>query len=310
MGIITTVAGNGTGGYSRDGGPATAAKITTPRNIAVESAGNLYFAEQSNQIVRKVTAGGLIYTLAGNGTIGFSGDGGNATAAQFNGPVGVTCDDSGNVFIADWRNYRIRKVNASGIISTIAGTGVAGITGDGGPATAAHLEPSGNLGFDKLGNLICTDGIGNVIRVIDHSGTIYRIAGTGISGFSGDGGPATAATMKGPCATAINAAGDIYIVDAVNNRIRKITDYTSLLVGNTSSKNDFSIFPNPANSKITISSTQMIRKVAIYNLEGQVVYSANCFANNLPVDVSGLSNGIYLVKVNDSETCQFVKREQ
>ncbi|HEX7415234.1 MAG TPA: T9SS type A sorting domain-containing protein [Bacteroidia bacterium] len=225
--IISTVAGNGTAGYSGDGGSATAAELNSPYGIALDAAGNLYIADFNNRI-RKVTTAGIITTVAGDGTAGYTGDGGSATAAELNVTYGVALDAAGNMYIADKNNRRIRKVNTAGIISTFAGNGTGGYTGDGGYATAAVLSSPTGICIAG-GNLYIADGT-NLIRKVNTAGIITTIAGdtTGIStglngGFSGDGGQATAAALNHPLGVALDAAGNIYIADYFNNRIRKVT---------------------------------------------------------------------------------------
>ena len=231
-GVISTVAGNGTPGYSGDVGLATAAQLNGPSSIAVDTAGNLFIADFSNNRVRMVTTGGVISTVAGNGTPGYSGDVGLATAAQLNGPYSVAVDTAGNLFIADFYNNRVRKVTPSGIISTVAGTGTYGFSGDGGPATSAQLYYPYSLAVDAAGNLFIADFSNSRIRKVTPSGIISTVAGTGTYGFSGDGGPATSAQLEYPSGVAVDTAGDLFIADGPNvslfgitgnQRIRKVT---------------------------------------------------------------------------------------
>ena len=169
-GVITTVAGNGTQGFTGDGGPATAAQIAQPYGIAVDGSGNFFFADFGNTRVRKVSASGTITTVAGNGTPGFTGDGKSRTAAEVNYPKGIALDASGNLFIADFANSLIRKVSASGIITTVAGTGDFGYTGDGGPATSAKLYFPRGVAVDTAGNVFIAD-LNSVIREVSASGS-------------------------------------------------------------------------------------------------------------------------------------------
>jgi len=228
-GIITTIAGTGSEGYSGDGGAATKAEIYLPVGLAVDIVGNVYFSDNSNR-VRKIDTSGIITTVAGNGYGsgggvgggGYSGDNGQAISAELYQPQGVVVDNTGNIYIADQSNNRIRKVSTNGIITTVVGTGVAGYGGDNGLAANAELNNPVAIAFDTLGNLYISDWVNNRIRKVTND-TITTIAGTGVAGFSGDGGDATAAELNGPSYLCIDSTGNIYIPDFNNNRIRKIT---------------------------------------------------------------------------------------
>ena len=220
-GTITTVAGAGSYGFSGDGGPATSAELAQPTGVAVDSSGDLYIADNSNNRVRKVDSSGTITTVVGGGISGL-GDGGPATAAQLNQPVGVAVDGSGNLYIADAGNSRVRKVDGSGTITTVAGTGGFGFSGDGGPATAAQLNSPYGVALDGSGNLYIGDTGNQRVRRVNGSGTISTVAGTGTQGFSGDGGPATAAQLRDPVGVALDGSGNLYIADSANSRVRKV----------------------------------------------------------------------------------------
>jgi sugar lactone lactonase YvrE/Tol biopolymer transport system component len=220
--VITTVAGNGTLGFSGDGGPATAAELHAPVGVAVDAAGDLYIADYNNQRVRKVSPSGTITTVAGGGNSGL-GDGGPATAAALARPSGVGVDVAGDLYIADTFNNRVREVSPSGTITTVAGNGTAGFSGDGGPATAAELDGPSGVAVDAAGDVYIADTVNGRVRQVSPSGTITTVAGNGTAGFSGDGGPATAAELSYPYGVAVDAAGDLYIPDASNNRIRKVS---------------------------------------------------------------------------------------
>src|SRR2546425_416789 len=220
-GIITTIACNGTSGFTGDGGPATAASCV-PYRVARDSAGNLYVADGSSRRIRKVSAAGIITTVAGRGTGQSSGDGGPATLAELIQPLGVAVDPAGNVYIADEGSNRIRKVNTAGIISTIAGNDTQGFSEDGGPATSASLNDPRGVAVDPTGNVYITDRGNNRIRKVNTEGIISTIAGNGKQGFSGDGGPATSASLNKPREVAVDLAGNVYISDAGNFRIRKV----------------------------------------------------------------------------------------
>jgi uncharacterized protein (TIGR03437 family) len=220
-GIITTVAGNGMRGFSGDYGPAINAQLSFPEGIAVDSRGNLFISDHGNNRVRKVSPNGIITTVAGNGSAGFSGDGGPATSAQLYGTFAVAVDDADNLFIEDHDNWRIRKVSG-GIITTFAGGG-AGL-GDGGPGTSAMVGPAAGLALDSAGDLFIADTGRFRIRKVATDGIITTIAGTGTpaSSFSGDGGSAIDATMD-PSAVAVDDSGALFIADRLNHRVRKVS---------------------------------------------------------------------------------------
>jgi uncharacterized protein (TIGR03437 family) len=223
-GIITTVAGNGYAGFSGDGGPATSASLDFPAGVAVDGSGNIFIADTFNYRIRKVYPNGTITTVAGNGIQGISADGGPATSASLIYPQGVAVDALGNLFIADL--WRIRKVSTSGIITTVAGNGYAGFSGDGGPATSAQFLKAVGVAVDSSGNLFIADYDNNRIRKVSaNSGIITTVAGigVGVGGFSGDGGPATSAWLASPTGVAVDASGNLFIADYGNNRIRKVS---------------------------------------------------------------------------------------
>ena len=221
-GNISTVAGTGTAGFSGDGGAATDARLNNPQGVALDGAGNLYIGDTSNHRIRKVDTAGVISTVAGSGTGGHSGDGGAATAAQLNSPRGVALDGAGNLYIADAWNNRIRKVDTAGVITTAAGTGASGDFGDGGAATAAWLRDPQVVALDGAGNLYIACRTNHRIRKVNTAGVISTVAGTGMPGFSGDDGAATSAQLSSPEGVAVDWAGNLYIGDASNNRIRKV----------------------------------------------------------------------------------------
>jgi sugar lactone lactonase YvrE len=273
-GRIDTIAGTGNPGYSGDGGSARLAEIgmqlalgqfpyASAQGIAVDALGVVYIADNLNNRVRRITRDGLITTVAGNGQLGFSGDGGQATLAAINHPQGIAVDSLGAVYIADTGNNRIRKVDSAGVISTIvgpdsldhpqglsldatgnlyvadtqhhrvvevvhgelrviAGTGEPGFTGDGGSAVAARLNLPVAIGISKEGLVYVADSANNRIRRVNAEGRIDTIAGTGVAGYSGDGGPAQKAQLNLPIGVAISPDGFLYVADNLNNRIRQL----------------------------------------------------------------------------------------
>ena len=221
-GVISTFAGTGQSGFSGDGGPAIQAALSYPAGVAADGAGNLYIADTGNYRIRKVDATGVITPVAGTGDYGDGGDGGPAVQAALFRPSGVAVDGAGNLYIADSGNNRIRRVDATGTITTIAGTGEYGFSGDGGPAVQAALDYPSGVAVDGAGNLYTADSGNNRIRRVDATGTITTIAGTGEYGFSGDSGPAVQAALGYPSGVAVDGAGNLYIADTVSDRIRKV----------------------------------------------------------------------------------------
>jgi uncharacterized protein (TIGR03437 family) len=222
-GIVTTIAGTGVEGFSGEGGPAASAMLGRPEALAVDALGNLYFADSTNQRVRRIGVNGVITTVAGNGVDGFSGDGGSAVSASLGFPLGVAFDNAGNLYVADGDNNRIRRIAPGGIISTVAGNGHGGFSGDGGPATAASLNIPSDVAVDSAGNLYIADAGDNRVRKVDTAGIITTVAGTGTDGYSGDGGPSTQAMLNYPWGLAVDGAGTVYISDRVNSRVRIIS---------------------------------------------------------------------------------------
>ena len=275
-GVITTLAGDGARGYGGDNGPAGSAQFNSPAGLAVDSAGNVYIADQGNYRIREVSQG-IVTTVAGNGYQSFSGDNGPAASAQFWNPAGIAADSAGNLYIADSGNNRIREIS-HGIIASVVGDGAAGFGGDNGPATAAHLNDPGSIAVDSAGNLYIADTGNNRVRkvsqgvittvagrgsptssngdggpatsaslfardvAVDSAGNLYisdstddrirevsqgiidTVAGDGTSNYGGDGGPGISAQLSNPLGVAVDAAGNLYIADAGNNRIRKLSN--------------------------------------------------------------------------------------
>ena len=224
-GVITTVAGNGEPGFSGDNGSATAASLNFPFGLAIDESGNLFVADAGSHRIRRVEAGtGIITTVAGNGEAGFGGDGGPATSASLNTAFSVATDVAGNLFIADYENRRIRRVDAhTGLITTVAGTGSFGSQGDGGLAMNASLGGITGVAVDRAGNLFLVDESLSLIRRVDAvTGIITRVAGNGEVGYSGDGGPAAEARLNFPTGVAVSPDGDLLIADKGNHVIRAV----------------------------------------------------------------------------------------
>lgn len=245
-GVITTLAGTGQAGFGGDGGPAAQAQLNGPTGVCTDPAGNVYINDNSNFRVRRVSPGGTITTVAGNGqgsrvigtTFGTVGDGGPATAASFSIPIRCAADRAGNLYVTDQGAHCVRRIDGGGTISTFAGRCVAaaatnGFSGDGGLATAAVLNNPTALTSDAQGNLYISDQFNHRVRRVDSGGMIQTVAGNGSQGFSGDGGPATAAGVPFPGSTAVDPAGNLFVVDNVGNRVRRVTGATINTVAGT-----------------------------------------------------------------------------
>ncbi|MFI6526760.1 NHL domain-containing protein [Streptomyces uncialis] len=221
-GKISTVAGTGVAGFSGDNGPAVSAQLNGPREVVVDSAGAVHVVDSNNHRVRRITTDGKISTVAGTGVAGFSGDGGPATAARLNLPLGVAMDSSGVLYIADYNNHRVRRITTDGKISTVAGTGVAGFGGDNGPAGPAQLRNPYALAVDSADALYIADSGNHRVRKVTGDGKISTVAGTGVAGFGGDGGPALSAQLNLPLGVAVDSSGVLYVADARNHRVRRV----------------------------------------------------------------------------------------
>ena len=222
-GVISTLAGNGAFRFAGDGGPAPSASLSSPSDVAIDSAGNIYVADTHNHRIRKVRSNGIIETLAGNGSADFSGDGGAATTASLNCPTSLARDSAGNLYVSDDENDRVRKVTPSGVITTVAGNPSLLGLGDGGPATSANLLWPNGLAVDRTGNLYLSDSGHNRVRKVSLDGSISTFAGTGVKAFSGDGGPAASASLDFPTDLTIDASGNVCIADFANRRVRRVS---------------------------------------------------------------------------------------
>jgi uncharacterized protein (TIGR03437 family) len=232
-GTLTCIGGTGREGFTGDGGAATSAEMSYPWGIAVDAAGNLYFTDKNSNYIRRIAVNGTIGVFAGSAAAGFAGDGGPASSAQFSGPSGLAFDSAGNLYVADTGNQRIRKIAPGGTISTVAGNGIQGYSNDGAAAINADLNGPEGVAADPAGNLYIADTQNQRIRMVAKSGLISTFAGTGFPGYSGDGGPATAATMFLPTDVAADQTGKVYIADLGSARIRVVANGTiSSIAGN------------------------------------------------------------------------------
>jgi uncharacterized protein (TIGR03437 family) len=222
-GTISIFAGTGNMAYGGDGGPAIKATFEVPEGLAFDGAGNLYIADHNSGVIRKIDTAGIISTVAGDRSTGFSGDGGPATKAAIDNPTDVAADAAGNFYIAGEEGNIVRKVDTNGIISTVAGNGNGGFSGDGGPAVKAEFNYVTGLAVDGAGNLYIADKDNARVRRVDGNGIITTVAGDGKSGYTGDGGPATAAELSNPDGVSVDSSGNLYIADRGNGNVRKVT---------------------------------------------------------------------------------------
>jgi sugar lactone lactonase YvrE len=302
QGKIITIAGNGNYGFSGDGGPATAASFKDPTGIVLDDSGNVYVTDVFNNRIRKIDKNGIITTIAGNGIVGYSGDGGQATLAALYYPTGIAVDNAGNLYVADEDNNRIRKISPTGIITTIAGNGTASHSGDGGPATLAGLNFPAGVTTDKMNNLYIADASNNCIRMVNTKGVISTIAGNGTPGYSGDGGLASTASLYNPTSIAIDTSGNLFIGDAFNFRVRKLTSIGRQF---SLSLDTVSIYPNPNFGifNVQLQNATSSEMLYIYNIIGEEMYSTTLNQNGTTeINLVGLRSGIYLYKIATSDT--------
>jgi len=296
-GVMRTIAGTGVAGYSGDGFAATAARLDRPQGIAIDQYGNVYVSEAGNHTVRKITPGGIITTLAGNGTNGYSGDGGNGAAAQLYGPAGLTVDVYDNVYIADYFNNVVRKVSAAGVISTYAGNHTQGNTGDGGPATNATMYFPSGVAIYGHGDVYISDQGNNNIRKVDEMGIITHVAGTSTNGYNGDNGPASSAQLSSPKGLSVDGVGRVYVSDYDNNVIRIIKDITA--VNNVNNATAINVYPNPATGVITVALPEAgAATITVMDMTGRVVAAQTTgkTAKQTTIDLGNQPAGMYIIR--------------
>lgn len=304
QGIITTVAGNGNGagtfngGFSGDDGPADSAELSDPDYLAVDAFGNIYIDDEDNNRIRKVNTSGIINTIAGSSGQGFVGDGGPDSLAELYNPDGVSVDNKGNIYIADFSNYRIRKIDTAGVITTVAGSGVPGYAGDGGLAINAKIQPVGNPRFVN-GTLFFIDK-GNRIRKVDSAGIITTIAGNGTAGYSGDNGPAASAELNAPANIAFDRNGNLYVADAGNNRIRIIANVTTG-VNNLTTNGGILFYPNPASNVLMVKGLSADMNYKLLNMHGAIIQNGMVTVANNKILLQALASGTYILELKNGQ---------
>ena len=303
-GIITTIAGGNGIVYGGDGGPATAAGFHQVYDVIADNRGNIYVSDVQDQRIRKIDANGMISTYAGTGTAGYNGDNIAATAAQINFPKGLAVDDTGNLYIGDFTNRRVRKIDTFGTITTVAGNGINAFTGDGAAATAASLNGAAGVATDHAGNLYVTDN-GYRVRKINTLGIINTIAGCDCSVVNdGDGGLATAAELVQTTGIKVGADGSIYIADFAEHKVRKILPYV-VHVGITSpqpspGERELCVWPNPTSGAVTMqvntTANEPVRMV-VTNVLGQKVKELT-ITTNTATKLQIEQPGIYFINAH------------
>ncbi len=284
-GVITTIAGTGVAGYSGNGGVATAAQLNAPCGLAIDSSGNIFVADFGNNVIREILAtNSNIIFAAGSFNPGYLGDGAAATSARLNSPSSVAVDSSGAIYIADYYNHVIRKVDSAGIISTVAGKGTAGYSGDGGPGTSAYLSLPWGVAVGSSGNILIGDTGNNVVRLLNSSGAISTVAGTNVAGYSGDGGAAISAQLNAPGGVAVDSSGNVYVADMNNSLVRLLTptgSHAVLSVAATHS-GDFQPGQNGATFSVLVSNA-----ASAGSTSGTVTVTATLASNVTLASMSG-----------------------
>ena len=298
--VITTICGVGFPGSTGDNGPASAARLNQPTGICCDKQGNIFIADRLNHVIRRIDAGtNVITTIAGNHNSGYFGDNGPATLGKLAYPTSVTFDNSGNLFIADYGNSRIRKVNTtSGIITTIAGNNLSILAGNNGPASAASLNRPSVVYMSKHGVLYISDYGNDQVRTINQEGIINAFAGTGGTGYTGDGGPATAARIYGPQGIFVDDSEYVYFADATNSVIRKVSPLPTG-IHDIDNLSGLKIYPNPSHGLIQVQITDIYEDVSltITNIIGRIIFESKINNQYTNIDLSKEPPGIYYVQL-------------
>ena len=309
-GLISTIAGNGTAGYGGDGGLAIASILYGPEDVCFNTKGNLYIADANNHRIRKIDTNGTITTIAGTGTEGTSGDGGLATAAELWLVSGICSDKIGNIYIAQFvHTYTVRKIDTTGIITTVAGNGTGGNTGDGGPATSAEITVV-DVACDNSGDLYISGYGGYDIREVDTNGIIHTIAGIGVDGYSGDGGPSDSAELSNTWGIVLDTCGNVYVADRDNNRIRKVSINPACwpLQAPQVVANEPSIYPNPAYDILNIDGVATSTNYAMFNIFGIIEQSGKLKTGSNSINIQSLPPGMYLLELTDNEARKTMRK--
>ena len=305
-GKISTIAGTGIGGYNGDGIPATDAQIWLVEDMCFDKLGNIYLADHYNYRIRKINSSGIISTIAGNGVFSSTGigDNGPATSAGFNLIYGITCDTYGNIYVSDRNCGRVRKVDLAGRINTIAGNGNFTYGGDGNLATNSQIVP-GRLTFDNNGNLIIGDVYNLKIFKIDDNGKMRTLAGNGMTGYNGDGEPATAASIDYPAGITYDTCGNLFISESSNKRVRKVTfnppPCSYLVVKDDFEPNIILVYPNPGTSEVNINNLKSTTQYHLYNMLGATLMQGTLKPGNNTLPLKALQPGIYMLALIDQD---------
>lgn len=295
-GIISKIAGNPTAS-SFNNVPALNGRLTNVVGIALDNLGHLYIGDEANSRLKVVRTDGKMYHFGGTGSPGDPrGDNGPVLFARLTTPMSVKVDKDNNVYFVDSATT-VRKVNPAGVVTTVAGNRIEGFSGDGGPATAASFHQVQNVIVDKHGNLYIADALNHRIRKVSTNGIVTTVVGNGTAGFSGDGGPATAASLNGPWGMALDSVGNLFIVDVLNQRIRKVSGlYTDVPVIADKTAEPL-IFPNPVQDELTIEvDKDSYHSLVMYDIIGKIVLQKVISQNNVKINMAGIPAGVYYLE--------------